>query len=71
MTDRSALCGCALAEIFSKSFMRVPARVEFKEGAKSSGYYRPAENLFAASNAATFPAMIFSHRAAHSNSGGK
>jgi hypothetical protein len=48
MTDRSALRGCALAEIFSKSFMRVPARVEFKEGAKSSGYYRPAENLFAA-----------------------
>jgi hypothetical protein len=29
--------GCAVAEIFFKIFMGIPARVEFKEGEKSSG----------------------------------
>jgi hypothetical protein len=55
--------GCTVAKNLSKILMGIPARVEFKEGAKSSGYYRPAENLFASINTATFPAMIFSQRA--------
>jgi hypothetical protein len=37
MTDRSDLRSCAVVEIFSKSFMRVPARFELRGGAKSSG----------------------------------
>jgi hypothetical protein len=63
--------GGTVAKNLSKILMGKPARVELSEGAKSSGYYRPAENLFASINTATFSAMIFSHRAAHSNSGGK
>jgi len=58
--------GGTVAKNLSKILMRIPARVEFKEGAKSSSDYRPAENLFAAINAATFPAMIFSQRATSS-----
>src|ERR1035437_2612882 len=51
---------------FFQKFHAGSGGFELRGGAKSSGYYRPAENLFASINTATFPAMIFSQRATSS-----